>query len=416
MYIPTRAPRSITYQALASCLLIAAVLSSLLLSYTSGAAAGHHVTKHSVPGFPSTVSNALVYNFYWSLHWNTDSPNVTQSQIDGATTRLLRSTFLAGSHQYGANSAVLDGSYQDFHNTFNCKPRYTESTSQAGIVGYLLCNMSNSHHLPKPDGHKIYVLYLPPKTVIGDRGCNSALGYHSFVPYLTGTALYIVIPLKCNPTLGAIQDTLSHEVVETMTDPVGAGWYEGPPLSISHFLPKGEVGDICDSDNVKPNYLDGLELDAYWSNADNACVATNLGALIVQSFNVSITANVATATAIVKNNGSSPFTKSALSLGIPARLGRINTQGFPAQPNLSIPAGGTVTYSAKDQIPLTVKGGTTCYVMDVGRTIGLTTTWSDLAGLHSTSGVCLTLDANHHLTQSPWHAPGSTGTLKKEHP
>jgi hypothetical protein len=381
------------------------MLSSSLLPVTPGAAAGHHVTKHPVPGFPSTVSDAKVYNVFWSLHWNTDSPHVSQEQIDGMTRQLLGSSFLGGAHQYGVNGAAFDGSYQDFHNRINCKPRYTESTSKAGIFGYLLCNVSNPfHHLPKPDGHKIYILYLPPKTDISDdHGCNPYVAYHSFFPYLTGTALYAVIPLKCNSSLGEIENSLSHELAETMTNPVGAGWYEGALNLAKFFANDGEVGDICDSAHAPANYIAGLELDAYWSNADNACVASDLGALVVESFNVSISGDVATATAVIKNNGTSPFAGKSVSLGIPPAVNRF-VQGFAAQLNVTIPAGGIYTYSASRKAPLIQRAATSCFAMQMGRASGKATVYSAIPGWFATPGVCLTLDSAGHLTQSAWHS------------
>jgi hypothetical protein len=399
----TRLSRSATVRALASALLIGIAFFSPLLSFTPGTAAGHHVTKHPFPGLPSTVSDAKVYNVFWSLHWNTDSPHVSQEQIDGMTRQLLGSSFLGGAHQYGVNGAVLDGSYQDFHNRINCKPRYTTSTSKAGILGYLLCNVSNPfHHLPKPDGHKIYILYLPPKTDISDdHGCNSYAAYHSFLPYLTGTALYAVIPLKCNSSLGAIENSLSHELAETMTNPVGAGWYEGGLNLAKFFANDGEVGDICDSANAPANYIAGLELDAYWSNADNACVASDLGALVVESFNVSISAGVATASAVIQNNGSSSFTASSVSLGVPASTGKF-IQGFTAQSNVTIPAGGIYHYSASRKAPLIRSASSACYAMEIRHTAG--GTYSAVPGWITTPGVCLTLDSAGNLTQSAWHS------------
>jgi hypothetical protein len=50
---------------------------------------------------------------------------------------------------------------------------------------------------------------------------------------------------------------MSHELVETITDPEGNAW--GPI----------EIGDVCIPLN---DWLDGVYVQSYWSNVDGACV------------------------------------------------------------------------------------------------------------------------------------------------
>ena len=73
---------------------------------------------------------------------------------------------------------------------------------------------------------------------------------------------------------------MSHEVIEAATDPnVVMGWIDNSKFDITNLTPlftEGEAADICSSVGdvpTDPVRLDnGIMVDTYWSNADNACV------------------------------------------------------------------------------------------------------------------------------------------------
>ena len=68
--------------------------------------------------------------------------------------------------------------------------------------------------------------------------------------------------------LGSITAIISHELVESATDPDGSGFLgvnrtcDGPGWC--------EIADICESTWAS---IDGITVHAYWSNQDNACIA-----------------------------------------------------------------------------------------------------------------------------------------------
>jgi hypothetical protein len=83
-------------------------------------------------------------------------------------------------------------------------------------------------------------------------------------------------------TLDRVAVELSHEMVETITDPAGAGWVRTFPLSdLTDAYDKGEISDICQLDGLmNPNAVSStafmpflfLHVSRYWSNSDAQCM------------------------------------------------------------------------------------------------------------------------------------------------
>ncbi len=142
--------------------------------------------------------------------------------------------------------------------------------------------------------HDIWFIFLPPDvdTCIGVGACatNAYAGYHSLLNVGNGAAVYAAIPdplieftpppgsdPQGNPEAESTLNTVAHEAVEAITDPIGAGWMD----------PNGfEVGDKCQNGpqtgtpigfaaNGSPyNQLlagHGYLLQTMWSNADSGC-------------------------------------------------------------------------------------------------------------------------------------------------
>jgi len=142
--------------------------------------------------------------------------------------------------------------------------------------------------------HDVWFVFLPPDVdtcvVVGSCATNAYAGYHSLLNLGHGAAVYAVIPdplIEFTPTPGSDPqgnpeaestiNTVAHEALEAITDPVGAGWMD----------PNGfEVGDKCENGpqtgtpigfagNGSPyNQLiggHGYLLQAMWSNADSGC-------------------------------------------------------------------------------------------------------------------------------------------------
>lgn len=70
--------------------------------------------------------------------------------------------------------------------------------------------------------------------------------------------------------LGGITAIISHELVETATDPDGSGFVGvGRTCDVPGWC---EIADICESTRAS---VDGITVHAYWSDQANACIAAS---------------------------------------------------------------------------------------------------------------------------------------------
>lgn len=112
---------------------------------------------------------------------------------------------------------------------------------------------------------------------------NTVTGFHGWG---FGVPNFTVIPLNlnCNSSLASVTQTISHEMVETVSDPAGFGYIH--ETSFLRFVGddnaefnNDELGDICQPNGPKdPDgsvaflpFGSGLSVSRYWSNVDNDC-------------------------------------------------------------------------------------------------------------------------------------------------
>jgi hypothetical protein len=141
----------------------------------------------------------------------------------------------------------------------------------------------------------VWIVYLPPDVdtclAVGSCGSNAFGGYHSAFDLGHGTTIYANIPdplieatipqgsdPQGNPDAESAADVTAHELVESITNPIGDGWMD----------PNGnEVGDKCEDgpgrgaplgfapDGSPYNQLIGGHrylVQTMWSNAQAGCV------------------------------------------------------------------------------------------------------------------------------------------------
>jgi hypothetical protein len=71
-------------------------------------------------------------------------------------------------------------------------------------------------------------------------------------------------------SLATVTQIMSHELVESITDPFNSGWTQTFPAPLGG---QGQISDVCNQNVI----VDGVAVTTYWSNAANACVATTTG-------------------------------------------------------------------------------------------------------------------------------------------
>jgi hypothetical protein len=71
--------------------------------------------------------------------------------------------------------------------------------------------------------------------------------------------------------LADITETLSHELVEAISDPFNSGWVQTSPTPPAGL--EAQIADVCNP----PAFVNGVWVSSYWSNADNACIVPTSG-------------------------------------------------------------------------------------------------------------------------------------------
>jgi hypothetical protein len=156
------------------------------------------------------------------------------------------------------------------------------SFTEAQMDQYIASAIAAATPPPTPDGHTVYVLYLPPGTVMTVHGAPDTTC--AGVPYHTeygtsGDAMAVLNP--CRLSFPTILDKLTidatHEIAEAATDP---SWRSNPAwVSVAADLTRpwtssiwnevemessAEIGDLCIATAVVEN---GLALQRVFSNA-----------------------------------------------------------------------------------------------------------------------------------------------------
>jgi hypothetical protein len=205
------------------------------------------------------ILDAVVELVFWGSAWRTAS-NPSRAAIIGAVQTLLSGPFLSELRQYGFRSVSLRGTTT----VIQPGPPATFSTSD---VGDMVWNAIDSNVFPEPDdsgGRILYLVFMPS----GTTGPSNARGAHSDpsdfdLPFDTDHAWVGWVGAG---TLDYTMDVFSHELVEAITDPEP----DSPAWTMTRSINGGtEIGDAC---NNTVDRVEGLLLQAYWSQEDKACV------------------------------------------------------------------------------------------------------------------------------------------------
>ena len=141
----------------------------------------------------------------------------------------------------------------------------------------------------------VYFVLLPPDVdeciTIGACATNTFAGYHSAFSLGHGLTVYAAIPdpqieftpppgsdPEGNPEAETSIDTLAHEAIEAMTDPIGTGWMDPNGLETADKCENGPqqgvpLGYASDSSPFN-QLINGHQylIQDVWSNARNGCV------------------------------------------------------------------------------------------------------------------------------------------------
>jgi hypothetical protein len=134
----------------------------------------------------------------------------------------------------GSNQSIDRGTFGGLYTISPAAARNDADINDTDIRNELNAQIKNGH-LPAPDANSLYVLFFRKgQTIhaIGGTSVNYFCAYHNGADLGVGHAYYAVIPYEANNTgcgtasaFDNLTETVSHEVVESITDPDLTAWY-----------------------------------------------------------------------------------------------------------------------------------------------------------------------------------------------
>ena len=146
-----------------------------------------------------------------------------------------------------------------------------------GHIQSTLAAAIDQSELSKPDEETLYIVHIPQGVAVDfDRALSCTLsptdgfcGYHSYFEYGGMKVKYSVLPFtsdcpRCAQTFERFGVTASHEIADTITDPLGTSWVDKCGE---------EIGDICNDMIGTARGSDGKDypVQLLWSNRRNKC-------------------------------------------------------------------------------------------------------------------------------------------------
>lgn len=207
------------------------------------------------------LPNPQLYLIYWGRAWAV-APTPTAAQVTDAVGTLMASDYLTGLTQYrGSGRGALRGTTlvatSDPHDGFTDRQvaGFVDDQISAGTVPG-----------PDPDNQTVYGVVMPTGVTTG----AATWGMHN---YFTRSGQRIHYAWFTNVgDLDSITEVVSHEFVESATDPEGTGF--GGVKGTCDEPSWCEIADVCES---TLSVIDGITVQAYWSNRDNNCIAPGSG-------------------------------------------------------------------------------------------------------------------------------------------
>jgi len=221
-----------------------------------------------VPGLLTDHGSSVVSNAsFFAIYYNSSSATPLQSGINSFINNFSGSdpgmTVVTQYSKSGNAISSTIGNAGSYVDTAATPSRISDTSIQSYLAGLFNAGkvaFSNS---------RIYGVYLPPGTVSTQghyRSCTNYCGYHNSFTYNGQTALYAVFPYNncsgCSLSGKTVLDmetiVTSHEIRETLTDPVNAWWestsgYEADDKCAWHNLYQQTGGAW-----VQPEYSNAL--------------------------------------------------------------------------------------------------------------------------------------------------------------
>jgi hypothetical protein len=197
---------------------------------------------------------------FWGSAW-ASAPKPPVDAVAAATRSIVSGPYMTGLAQYrGIGPGTLGGTTLA---TSSDPPNPFSNDDVETLLSGLLA--AGSLPSPAADSALLFLVIVPA----GVRPQDDFDGEHSDFDW-QGTAVHYGW-LTHDGQLDTLTTILSHELVESATDPEGTG-IVGVPGTCGHRTGWCEIGDICEGCARCIGDVLGVKVQAYWSDADQACI------------------------------------------------------------------------------------------------------------------------------------------------
>ncbi len=197
---------------------------------------------------------------FWGSWWNSTSAVPSVGQVTDAVVNILTGPYMSSLAQYrGIGSGYLQSSIV-VSTAIGNSPASPPASFSNSDVSTLLTNMLTAGLMPGPatDAELLYMVMLPPGATQ-----PGLLGEHTYAG-VNNTNLHFGWVAN-GGSLESVTWVFSHELVESCTDPEGSA-ITGTGCNQSGWC---EIGDVCTGNTA---VINGVTVQRYWSQADQACV------------------------------------------------------------------------------------------------------------------------------------------------
>ena len=210
------------------------------------------MTKTLVFHGGQVLTRAKIQLIYWGSSWNNTGNNPDKDSFDNAVRALLNSNYYSKVHQFSnIDFPVCEGSIVN-----TATP--TKDLFFGADVVQSVRDVINTGLVPIPTSD-LQLVYC----VIAPSGAHSAHGSHiggEHGHWPQNNPQFHFLWILNDNNLNNMTGYIGHEIVETITNPNGDGW----------FSDEGEIGDLCEM--FVGTVIPGIIAQRYWSNEDNDCV------------------------------------------------------------------------------------------------------------------------------------------------
>ena len=231
-------------------------------------------------GRGSVIQTPDILPIFWGPYWP-GIGGMTVDTIMQALHGLVSGAYLSGLKQYGyGGSANVRPPRVDRASNGISLPAAGPNVDQTqaikdAVFGYIRGLVSDDVIDNVDDNHELIVLVFLDNSVPAPSisnaagkpqtfgGANSAIDDANFLD--DATRFEICWIATSSNQLDTVTQSMSHELVEAISDPFDSGWHQTAPPSAGNA---GQISDVCNQNGV----VDGVAVTAYWSAQAAACV------------------------------------------------------------------------------------------------------------------------------------------------